>query len=635
MGFNSYPKIQILFKNINKKICFFVENYIVNSKKTLELILFLRFSARKRENAACDLKSALELFSEGRLPGDIPLHWNFPVHPILAEGNTETVDGDPAAAAVREIQRRTAAKLDILLPMGYGGAYHALLTDEELRQEYNWAFTNPRRTGFEDVFGTRPKLVMPAQMDFLRPSSRSFYNNAPCTWVAVPDIYTRRQTTPTGLHAAEVLDHGNMYYLPLLHLAPPVEEALKPLKKLSRRGISPLAVLIDFTNGNSGEDILSLFDAVERARQKADIRFVQMTRWLLPDRRQVLIHTGGGFSLGARVPGTMLPLVSLPHDPADRARRLEAGKKRFFLHQHDIENDSRPYREIILTANSLCKRSETVETRPNSAACETPVDRALIADMPGTVGIKESNFEAEFVNGRFSNIISDRGPLLSGMQAESYVRTNGKNRPFENAGVYSFESDEIRGLREALVLDAAGGGDGKLIIDYMFIRENPSLFISVDIRYPELSRDPPIDGYAPLELPLFRFGPEDSLTAAGVYPDGTQYTLLVPSAGATYDLPGHRFIITKNDTAFTLSFPFVEDLPVEIVPALARQEKKGCLFCLNPKGSYRPSEARFISGFTEHFTLMISAGASKSGHADVPAAVIACLQKPWLGKLDK
>lgn len=635
MGFNSYPKIQILFKNINKKICFFVENYIVNNKKTLEIILFLRFSARKRENAACDMESALELFSEGRLPGDIPLHWNFPVHPILAEGNRDTVNGDPAAAAVSEIRRRTAAKLDILLPMGYSGAYHALLTDEELRQEYNWAFTNPRRTGFEDVFGTKPKLVMPAQMDFLRPSSRSFYNNTPCTWVAVPDIYTRKKATPTGLHAAEVLDHGNMYYLPLLHLTPPVEEALKPLKKLSRRGISPLAVLVDFTNGNSGEDILSLFDTVERLRQKTDINFVQISRWLLPDRRQELIHTGGGFTLGDRVPGTMLPLITLPHDPADRVRRLEAGKKRFFLHQHDMENDAEPYREIILKANSLCKRSETVETRPNSSAYETPVDRALIADMPGTVVIKESSFEAEFVNGRFSNIISDRGPLLSGMQAESYVRINGKNRPFENAGVYSFESDEIRGLREALVLDAPGGGEGKLLIDYMFIRENPSLFISVDIRYPELSRESVIDGYAPLELPLFRFGGEDSLTAAGVYPDGTQYTLSVPPSGASYDLPGHQFVITKNGTGFTLSFPFVRDLPVEIVPVLVRPAKKECLFCINPKGSYKPSEARFLNGFTEHFTLMFSAGGAKSDHAEIPAPVIACLQKPWLGKLDK
>jgi hypothetical protein len=607
----------------------------VNSKKTLEIILFLRFSARKRENAACDMESALELFSEGRLPGDIPLHWNFPVHPILAEGNSVTVDGDPAAAAVNEIRRRTAAKLDILLPMGYSGAYHALLTDEELRQEYNWAFTNPRRTGFEDVFGTKPKLVMPAQMDFLRPSSRSFYNNTPCTWVAVPDIYARRKAPPTGLHAAEVLDHGNMYYLPLLHLTPPVEEALKPLKKLSRRGISPLAVLVDFTNGNSGEDILSFFDTVERLRQKADINFVQISRWLLPDRRQELIHTGGGFTLGDRVPGTMLPLITLPHDPADRVRRLEAGKKRFFLHQHNIENDAEPYRESILKANSLCKRSETVETPPNSSACETPVDRALIADMPGTVVIKESHFEAEFVNGRFSNIISDRGALLSGMQAESYIRINGKNRPFENAGVYSFESDEIRGLREALVLDAPGGGEGKLIIDYMFIRENPSLFISVDIRYPELGREPLIDGYAPLELPLFRFGPEDSLTAAGVYPDGTQYTLSVPSSGASYDLPGHRFVITKNGTGFTLSFPFVEELPVEIVPVLVRPAKKECLFCINPKGSYKPSEARFINGFTEHFTLMISAGDAKSGLAEIPAPVLACLQKPWLGKLDK
>ena len=521
------------------------------------------------------MESVLELISDGRLSGNIPLHWNFPVHPVLAEETEGRKEEEQAAPAVKIIQRRLAAEKDVLLPMGYSGAYHSLLTDEELRQEYRWTFTNPGGNGFADIFGARPKLIMPSQMDFLRPSSRSFYNNCACTWLAVPDKHSLRGNGAGRLQTVELLDHGNMYYLPLLDLAPPAEDAFKAVKKFTRKGGGPLGVLVDFSRGNSAEDLCDFLETADRLRQKNDVNFVQLSHWLLPDRRQGLANPGSSLSTAKRVPGTMLPYISPPHDPADRVRRLEAGRKRFFIHRHDLDSDAEPYREIIITVSSPCKRSETVEHRPNAADYETPVERTLIADMPGTVVIKESDFEAEFFNGRFSNIISDRGPLLTEEHAASYISINEKFYPFENAGVYSFESEEVRGLREFLLMEAPGGGEGKLIIDYMFIGEYPSLFISADIQYPVFTKGSVINSYAPLELPLFHFTEEDSLTAAGVYPDGTQYFLSVPCSEGIYDLPGRQFSISKNDITFTLTFPEIEDLPVEIVPARVKTAKKG------------------------------------------------------------
>ena len=609
----------------------------MNSKKTLEIILFLRCSARKRENAAHDLAGVMELLSKKRLPQDIPLHWNLPVQPLLSEKNDGREDEeDTAAAVLREIQRRTAANRDTLLPMGYSGAFHSLLTDDELRQEYNWAFRNPGRIGFEDVFGIKPMLMMPPQMDFLRPSARSFYNNTECSWLVVPEWSTRKRDSQAGLQTLELLDHGNMYYLPLLDLAPPLDEALRPVKKLSKKRNGPLGILFDFTRGNSGDDLIYFYDLIDRIQQKTEVRFVQLSRWLHPDRRQALAHPESGFSIAPRVPGTMLPYISLPHNPAERVYRQEAGRKRFLIRQQGLELESEPYREIICRVSSLWKQSETVENRPNPEPYETPVDRTLIADMPGTVVIKESDFEAEFLNGRFSNIISKKGPLLTGELAASYINLEGKILSFDNAGVYSFESEAVRGLREALLLESpSGGSEGRLIIDYMFISEYPSLFISIDIRYPDLGGKSLINSYAPLELPLFRFDEDDSLTAAGMYPDGTQYSFPVHPAEAVYDLPGRRFLLTKNDINFTIAFPLIDDLPVEIVPARVKQEKKGAVLLINPKGSYKASNPQFVSGYTEHFTVMISAVSGSPVLNPVPATVLHYLQKPWLGKTEK
>ncbi len=391
--------------------------------------------------------------------------------------------------------------------------------------------------------------------------------------------------------------------------------------------------MFDFTGGNTAEDIQLFFTSLEKIRQRMDIKFTRITRWLTPDRKQALTESVHQLNSSPRVPGTMLPMISLPHDPADRVDWTEAGRKRYFMYKTEAGTESAPYIRSINRAAGICKRSETMEKKYSPQKHNTPVDRSLIADMPGTVILKEHDFEVEFYNGRFINIISEKGPLLAGLQTQSYISTPEGRYPFENTGVYSFESEHIRGLREILSLDTPFSvKEGKLVIDYMFIGEFPSLFVSVDVLYPEFTRQSAIHRYAPLEIGLFYFNSEDSLTVEGVYPDGTRYTMKIPYGEGIYNLPGRGHIFKKNDIAFTMLLPPIEEYPVDLVPAKVEITKKGGLLSINPRGSYVPTQAQFVSAFAEHFTIMISAAHGQRKQEKIPLFVLEQLQQSWLGK---
>lgn len=610
----------------------------MKDKKTLEIALFLRFSARKRENICHDIESVFELFDNGLLADTLPIHWNLPVHPLLT-GSPEDEEGSKTADGIVEaIRHRAAGNNDVIVPMGYAGAYHGLLTDEEMRQEVEWAYRNPNKTGFEDRMRLKPKLMMPAQMDFLRPAARSFYNNSSLVWISAPHLFLAVPEGQIITTHMEILDHGNMYFFPLICTPRGMEEIGKPFKKICRKESGPLAVLFDFTTGNKADEIASFFDAVEKIRPKINIKFISIHRWLLPDRRQDLSHPEDGSGIETRIPGTMLPLLSFPHDPAHRSGRFDGGRKRFFIRRQEIGPGAEEYREKILISSGICKNSESLERPPRVDSCKTPVERTLIADMPGTVVIKEHNFEAEFRNGRFTNIIAGTRPVLAGIPARSYLDINGSRYEFESAGVYSFESEEVRGLRETLlVCTPFTVNEGKLVIDYMFIEEYPGLFISADIQYPEFNKQCIVDAHAPLELSLFTCGHHDTAAFSGFYPDGTNYSSSLPCAEHVYDFPAQRFLINREDAAFTMSFPPIQNIPVEIIPVKIgmQKQKKESLVSINPKGSYRPADARFLSGFSEHFTLMISAVYGEPRQNPIPYSVLEQLQEYWLGIITK
>lgn len=591
------------------------------------MLLFLRLAARKRENIEHDIESILELFESEDIPKTVPIHWNFPVSPLFSETNE-------VPEVLRQIISRVKANKDVLIPMGYSGAYHGLLTDEELRKEIQWTSTNPWGKGFEDITDTPLPLMMPAQMDFLRPASRSYYNSLPFTWFVAPEMYSREGKGKRYFEKLEFLDHGNLYSFPLLCLNSSLDETGKLIRRFSKKEVSPLAVLLDFTNGNTREDLLFLYNAVVKLQQKIEIKFVKISKWLSPDGKQALANTHHHPITLPRVPGTMLPMVSLPHDPADRTDRTEAGKKRFFIRTNDIGGEAGPYINVINRVSSVYKRAEAVESRPRTQSNETPVERSLIADMPGRVILKEHAFEVEFYNGRLTNIIGTSGPFLAGLQSQSFITIENNRYEFENTGVYSFESEEIRGLREIMSLECPPCvNNGHLVIDHMFIGEHPSLFVSVDIRYPDFPGHLRVNSYAPLEIPLYRFTPEDELSAVGVYPDDTRYSIDIPCAENIYNLPGNEHQFIKNTTAFSMIVPPVEEQQIGTVSVSVKMTKQGGILSVNPRGSYVATNTQYISGYSEHFNLMISAGESGLRQTKVPPEVLEQLQHTWLGKL--
>lgn len=602
----------------------------MSTKKGLELVLIARLAAQKEDNLYHDFNILLKTLKETEVGRHVPVHWNFPCLPLLSSTSRR------AEHVLQALGERMDDSLDMILPMGFAGAYHSLLTENELKKEIDWTWSNPWDSGFNELVPVDTDIMMPAQMDLLRTGSRNLYTDRELTWLMYPPKFGEVRENKIELEDLEIYDQGNIYSLPLLRL--PVAGALlsRIMKKVIRKQIRQVAVVVDCTLGIEAEELAELFELITRLNSKHAIDFIQIGKWLTPDNL-VRLGTGGKtmeIALPPRIPGSPLPFLSLYNDPADRVPRAEGARKRFILRENENSSTKESLLRTILWKNSMYKRSEASGSKEPRHPYENPVERSLIADMPGTVLLKEHPFEAQFTNGRFTNILDSRGPLLAGEQAQSYLCTKDLCFTYDGSGVYSFENDDIRGLREIMQLETPmSRGNARLVADCMFIGEFPYLFLSVDIEYPVFSGYHPVTAYAPMEIPLFYLTAEEYVTCVGTYPDGSNYRVNIPAQENAYDLPGTRFLFVKDNSYFSLLFPPLREYPVEIVPVKVKHLKGQSLFSINPKGSYTETNSRLLSGYTEHFTLMIAAGTHEGvGNVAIPSEVLGALQRPWVGQ---
>ena len=602
----------------------------MTTKKDLELVLIVRLAAKREDNLYRDFNTILQTLNETELGRDVPVHWNFPCLPLLSS------ESGKADFVFRELRGRMEESLDMIIPMGFAGAYHSLLTENELRKEIEWARSNPWGSGFDEVIPGERDLMMPAQMDFLRTFSRNLYTDKEITWLVYPLQMGEIKENKIELEDLEIYDQGNICTLPLLRL--PVTEALIPriLKKVVRKQIGQLGVVIDCTLGSIEEGAIELFETVSRLSSKHAIDFVRISKWLAPDNLGRLNHNGKILEISAtrRIPGSPLPLPSYYHGPADRFPRAEGAQKRFLLKENENLSTKESIIRTILWKNALHKRSEAAESKEPRRPRQTPVERSLIADMPGTVLLKEHTFEAQFINGRFTDILNSRGAFLAGEPAKSYLCTSDLCFTFDDAGAYSFENENIRGLREILQLETPLSlGGSRLVADYLFIGEFPCLFISVDIEYPVFHEPMVLTSYAPMEIPLFYLDHDEHVACSGSYPDGSYYRVNIPAVEGVYDLSGTGFLFTKGNSSFSLLFPPIGEYSVETLPVKMKNMKGRVLFSINPKGSYTDTNSRTVSGYTEHFTLMVAAGTGEElENGAIPHQVLVGLQRPWIGQ---
>ena len=506
-------------------------------------------------------------FLFGRL-GKAPVCWNLPALP--PDGRAR---GRARAAFVKALAHRMGDAGDAVLPMGFAGACHPLLSLDELEKELNWGMKNPWATGVTDAFGVRPSILVPRMPDLRRPQAIEAYRRHGFTRIGI-----------AGGGAFRLFRHpAGVEVFPFIRI--PVAEAKPSRRPLPPRG--DLFLMLDLTGLSSLRPLEALF--------------AQTIDPLLP----VASATFPVSAEAAEEPPARLsrPRFDCEFFPPPLVRdALEAVAPLTRKRRKKAEE----YREVLSTLSLGTPRdpgSEGGSESEDGAAMEA---RLPVAHMLGEVTLAGSDFDVKLSGGRFCGIARRGEALLPERPARSYIRVAGRTLSFRTKSSFSFESDGGTGLREELVLDGPAGQGTLLDIEYTFRDDSPLLTILADIRYPQLGGDGVVEEFTPFSIALAESRAASASVEASA-PDGSTavYTVsdrdgwvAVPGAAHSVALRGGGRLVLRfaREEARQWGLPFFR---------VARSFGRKAVLEVNPFGCPAPLPSLWVSGRRQSFALLL------------------------------
>jgi hypothetical protein len=504
-------------------------------------------------------------FLFGRL-GTAPVCWNFPALP--QDGRSRT-----RAAFLKALTRRIGDAGDVVLPMGFAGACHPLLSLDELEKELAWGVKNPWSTGVTDAFGVQPTILVPRMPDLGRPKAVEAYRRHGFAKIGfASDESLRFSRHPAGVDL-----------FPFIRV--PVAE-VKP----SRRLFPPkgdLFVMLDLTGLSSPRQLEALFG--------------QAIDPLLPVASAALLASAGPAKPApARDGGTRFDCGLFP--PAQVRDALEAvaplARKR--------RKRAEEYQEILSTLSPGALRDHGGESGSGGEARGPREARLPVAHMLGEVTLAGSDFDVKLAGGRFCGIVRRGEALLPARPARSYIRVAGRTLSFRTKSSFSFESDAGTGLREELVLDSPAAKGASLDIEYTFRDDSPLLTILADVRYPRPEADGMIEEFTPFSIALTESRTGCARVEASA-PDGSSASysirdrdgwVAVPGAAHAVALRGGGRLVLRfaREEARQWGLPFFR---------VARSFGTRAVLEVNPFGCPGPIPARRLGDGSRSFTFLL------------------------------
>jgi len=538
----------------------------------------------------------------------LSVHWNFAAYPLLA---------DSSARIGKLIDRILERTTDMILPMGYSGAYQHLLLKEELDRELAWVATNPFGSGFATVLGIQPEVLFPRAADFLRNSS----------------IAAWRERTPVLLadsKRGEILlrRDGRDATFPLLWIEPGWERRLwlsnshlsvsssvaslvRRLKHFANGSLHTAGFVVGDMTAMEPEQITALFASLVRLQRAHGAGLFVRLRENLPhlEPKAAGTHEPSGGSIAVR-PFDLLAAASLiPIDPASRMVRWEVERSRAVPGRRRSISRSAEDRELRQRLERLGPVDPlAVALTHTSMPHRRDPDRTLIADMLGEVLLDEGDFAVRFSSGRLRGMARGGREFLAGLPSRSYLTVGRREIPFSVVNAFSIESEHVRGLRVSCqAIDPDFVHPGAITQDFLLVQDFRQLVVAITVRYPELQPQLYVEACAAMEVPLFHLEENEEITIEACYPDGEEYRLKIPPAAGTLALPGCRFRFTRGESTFLLAFPHGESTSIDVLPLLITAEERGHLLSVSPRGLYGKTAANRLAGIEEHFTLFVDA----------------------------
>jgi hypothetical protein len=483
------------------------------------------------------------------------VHWNLPAFPADTQARKR-------ASLVRALRSRIEGSGDRVVSMGFAGACHPLLNLDELDKELSWGLKNPWGTGLTDLFGVRPRILVPRVPDLARKEAWGLYASHGFGLVGVSDASVGNQGADGTFRFARIA----------MASAGPGDMAVRAVRR-RLAGANDVFLLLDLTGLTAPGPLESIIDDLSGTFSLLD-EPAQAAESPVP---------------GGRADWSPMPIPIL-RTRVEAAAGFARRKRKKTEEYHDL---------LFL----LGQGGEQAGAVPRETQCAQKELR-LVAHMLGDVSLTGSSFDVRLSGGRFCGITRRGTALLPPRPAVSYIRAGGRTMQFRTLSSFSFESEEGTGLREELGLEGAAGAS--LSIEYSFCDDSPLLTVTAEAAWPSIPGSRVVDEYAPLALSLATVAKGATVTVEARAPDESLSSVVLSEGGGGVLMPGSSLRVRRDDGGWLV----VRFAPREGrkwgLPSfrVARAGTRRFLE-MNPFGSYAPMPAAALSSRKETFSLLI------------------------------
>jgi len=487
------------------------------------------------------------------------VHWNLPAFPVESQARKR-------ASVVRMLRSRIEGSGDRVTSMGFAGACHPLLNLDELEKELSWGLKNPWGTGLTDLFGVRPRILVPRVPDLARKDAWALYSAHGFDLVGISEASSGAERTgETGCFRFARLSVAS---------ARPGGASLRAVRR-RLSGSNDVFLMLDLTGLTAPGPLDSVLDDLSGS-------------FALLDEPAPPAGAGARPAPGGRVDWSPVPLPVL-------RTRVEAASG----YARRKRKKTEEYSDMLLI---LARGGEQAGPSPRETQ-RAEKGLRLVAHMLGDVSLTGSGFDVRLSGGRFCGITRRGAALLPPRPAVSYIRSGGRTTTFRTLSSFSFESEDGTGLREELRLE--GANDASLSIEYSFCDDSPLLSVTAEATWPQIGSRV-VDEYAPLAIALAAVGKRATAIVEARAPDESVSSAVLSEGSGAVLLPGASHRIRRDDGGWIV----VRFAPREGrkwgLPSFRVARTGGQRFLwMNPFGSYAPVSSAALSGRRETFSLLI------------------------------
>lgn len=555
----------------------------VSPKKNLNLLVGLRLNTRPGKSLYTLLESLLEEIAALETPDAFPLQWICSISPLL-EQTSGALD-----SLLVEIKTRCASRGDRLIPAGFRGAVHPLLTTEELEKELSWCWSHSAAAGFAELFAAPPAAIMPVYPDPWRELSAGAYSRQGFRALGLPQDPDRAYSFQRrGKNSRAAF----FSYIPLA--ASTYAEYTRNLRGLSA-AVPPREKVLFV--------VLDTDSLISCRETDGEVRPV-LSRLLetLRARHAVTPVSLADPQLFASPPAQMRPLDYLPV-------RSDPLKRRLWLQADPLRDKAEPRDGDIRRILECLSTGPDHQSLP-AAGTADPDQRVLDASMKGIVVLSGEHFDANFSDGRLAGIAIGKQRLLDAGPAQTYLELAGTRYDYRTESAFSFQGPGEHGLRSVLKLrlprPESPGAENRLMVDCYFEENCPDLMLDFQVTYPVLDTEAEISSIAPYEIPLLAVGPEEAIRLRARFPDHSEVEHQFHPSAADEELQllsGSEF--TVGCGRHTLFLRFNGSPRVGLIEFRRRRRSSAQILYANLNGSYRAAGAGRYSGVRESFSFRI------------------------------